>query len=157
MSIANAEPSQNTAEPTQMDGQHVSEPSHPVRQFSAKQIAARFTVENARAMSAKANAAKRARIEALREAANPSTLSEEEYRKTRLARIRTQLTELEELLKGQVDWKAIKAISDAIARLSVIEQNLAGRPLPGSHRPVKEKERKPAFGQGPAPVDAAEA
>lgn len=140
--IAIADPPQITAETPQSDGQPAGEPTRSVRILTANQRKTLFTRENAREMSAKANAAKKARMDALRAAAEEIRLTpvpEEQYRTQRLARIREQLTELEGLLKGQVDWKAIKAISDAIARLSVIEQNLAMRPLPGSRRPGREK------------------
>lgn len=70
-----------------------------------------------------------------------------EYRLERLKRTREQLAKLDTLLDEAEDWKAAKAICEAIARLSVIEGNLAGRPLPGSRRPGREKPtRGPATG-----------
>lgn len=78
--------------------------------------------------------------------------SEEGYRLERLIRTRKQLSQLDEQLEGETDPKAVKAICDAIARLAEVERILAGRPLPGSHRP-SNKPSKPKTGQDYGPVE----
>jgi len=67
---------------------------------------------------------------------------DEQYRLLRLARTREQLEQLDKDLEAAEDEKGKKAICDAIARLSDVEQRLAMRPLPGSRRPGRERPAK---------------
>ena len=53
----------------------------------------------------------------------------------RLARVRRHLGRLDNLLDHETDPQKIDRLASASARLSEIERILAGRPLPGSHRP----------------------
>lgn len=114
-----------------------------------------FTPATASEMG-KRSAAKRAiqreqaRIQAEQRKSNPeqavvlAVSNDDAYRLERLTRTRKQLEQLDEQLEGESDPKAVKAIADAIARLSEVERILAGRPLPGSHRPSSPKRSKDA-------------
>ena len=77
---------------------------------------------------------------------------DEEYRLKRLIRTREQLEMLDRQLDGETDPKHVKSLADAIARLSEVERNLAGRPLPGSRRPGREKPARTGATGGP--IDA---
>lgn len=153
MSLAIVEPQQNTAETPQTDAQAFLEPSPSVRPCSAKQRAAQFTSANAKEMQARSIALRKARVEALRAAADPTTQPEDEYRKARLKRTRTQLEALDKQLEAAAEPRDVKAIADAIARLSEVERILAGRPAPGAYRPVREKVKRAAAGAA-GPLDA---
>jgi len=68
-----------------------------------------------------------------------ASVPDSEYRLQRLARTREQIETLDAQLLATDDPRAIKAITDSIRNLAEIERILAGRPLPGSHRPTKPK------------------
>lgn len=74
------------------------------------------------------------------------------YVTNRLQRTREQLERLDRDLAAADDPKAVKAICDAMRALSEIERTLAGRPLPGSRRPGRERSSKDQ-GQSAAPLD----
>ncbi len=63
-----------------------------------------------------------------------------------LARVRVQLNGIADKINGLVqrnefDAKQLDQLASAFSRLSEIERQLAGRPLPGSLRPTTEKPR----------------
>lgn len=136
-----AEPGSQTTEPAespQID-------SVPVRQASPASVAARFTSANAREMAAKGHAARRERIEQLRKAAEPDRNADESYKAQRLARVRKQLDRIDSLMEKEIDPQKLDRLASAQARLSEQERILAGRPLPGSHRPSRNpKSQTPA-------------
>ena len=71
----------------------------------------------------------------------------ETYRLNRLALIRSQLAQVDKevsaLLKDpKADQSRLKVILEASKALSKQEQELSGRPLPGSHRPSPAKRSK---------------
>jgi hypothetical protein len=64
----------------------------------------------------------------------------------RLARVRAQLDRLDALLANATEPKAIKELADATTRLQAQEQQLAGRPGPGTLKPVAPgAARTPAY------------
>jgi hypothetical protein len=83
----------------------------------------------------------------------------EDYVARRLARVRTQLDSLDERLAvaiaaPKLDGRLLADIAAAQARLATQEQQLAGRPLPGSRRPGKDRgPRASAAGSETEPVD----
>jgi hypothetical protein len=109
-----------------------------------------FTSANARAMAARAvqaRADRKALAGHVPEQAKiswnaPTDTGTDHYRVKRLLRTRRQIDMLDKQLESTTDYKALKSIADAIARLSEIERLLAGRPLPGSNRPRSEKPRR---------------
>ena len=117
---------------------------------------ARFTVANAKEMAAKSHAAKAARLEALRQAANPPPLIPppsglDPYLSRRVARVRTQLDLLDQAIekeasKAQPDGQRLNWLAQAQDRLSEQERRLSGRPLPGSRKPPAEKPPSPPVG-----------
>jgi TolA-binding protein len=62
----------------------------------------------------------------------------------RLARVREQLDRLDELFKAATEPKAIKELADATTRLQAQEQQLAGRPGPGTLKPSAPGATRPA-------------
>jgi hypothetical protein len=67
----------------------------------------------------------------------------DDFTGSRLARTREQMVKLDGMIADCEDAKELKALCDALARLSEIERVLAGRPLPGALRPGREKRRTP--------------
>jgi hypothetical protein len=117
-----------------------------------------FTAANAKEMSARGNAAKalaKKRREELIAKTNaiPTLQRDEIYRNQRLARVRVQLERLDGELERTKDARDVKAICDAIARLAEVERILAGRPLPGSRRPGREKPQRGTVSESPAVDD----
>lgn len=116
-----------------------------------------FTRQNSAEMARRAQAARKQReLDRKAELNRGSAVihaDDVQYRQFRLTRTREQLLQLDRDLSAAPDEKAKKAIVEAIARLSVVEGNLAGRPLPGSRRPGREK---PARGQGASSSPAAD-
>ena len=62
-----------------------------------------------------------------------------DYNQRRLARTRMQIDALSTMLEDEEEPQSIDRLASAIARLSVIEQQLSGRPLPGTLQPGREK------------------
>ena len=82
----------------------------------------------------------------------------DDYVARRLARVRSQLDSLDERLAvaiaaKELDGRLLSDIAAAQARLSVQEQQLAGRPLPGSRRPGKERGGRNESGAALEPLD----
>lgn len=121
-----------------------------------------ITSANARQMNALGWQARRKRDEQLRQTIATLVQSPQlDYHNKRLARVRAQLDRLDsELEKCSLsDSKRIKELTDAQLRLSEQERILAGRPLPGSRKPLAEKASKD-IGPGawiaePAPIPVA--
>ena len=133
------EPSQTDVNPSQSLGS--SHPSLKPWHFdveSAKRAAQR-SVESRKAKQAEADQAK-AIVAQLKVAAVVEP--EDSYRLERLRITREQLSGLDKDLKAAEDEKGKKAICDAIARLSEVERQLAGRPAPGSLRPAQAKTKR---------------
>ena len=70
-------------------------------------------------------------------------LEPDTYIEKRIARVRLQLNRIDEKLMTEENPQAIDRLAAAAARLSEQERILAGRPLPGSHRPVRAPRSKP--------------
>ena len=110
-----------------------------------------FTRETAAIASTKANQvrwsrwrAEQAKIETPPEpkpppAALPTT--PDDFTTRKLARIRGQIDAVESLLDGATEPQAVDRFANALTRLYDLERVLAGRPLPGSRRPVPEGRR----------------
>lgn len=121
----------------------------------------RFTAANAQQMAAKGHEGRRER-KRLRELAektgeqptNSSSVNSDGYVVKQLFRTRKQIEMLNRQLESAPDHRAVKSIADALARLTEIERILAGRPLPGSHRPKTVRSRSTSIPQEPteAPV-----
>ena len=115
-----------------------------------------ITPETAREMQARGRLAIQARENLLRDTiatlvADPGL----DFHIKRLARVRAQLTRIDDELEGCSfgDSKRIKDLTDAQLRLSEQERILAGRPLPGSRRPVAEAvDKRPTIELVAAPV-----
>jgi len=95
-------------------------------------------------MSARGNAAKA--LAKIRQAeliakanAIPTLAPEEEYRIRRLARVRAQLEKLDDMISKERDPQKLDRLASAQSRLSAQEFALAGRPMPGSRRPARER------------------
>jgi hypothetical protein len=110
---------------------------------------AKFTVENAAEMGRKSARLRFEREEQARQTIetlvqDPST----DYQDKCLARTRGQLDLVakaitDELERPRLDSRKLRDLTDAQTRLSEQERILAGRPLPGSHRPTPAKPAKP--------------
>jgi hypothetical protein len=115
---------------------------------------ARFTADNARAAGL-ASVAARAAIKAARilESQRPPPpppfvppplpadhpAPKDAFTQARLERVRVQIARIDALLADEDDPKRLKELADALGRLADQERILAGRPLPGSRRPEKDK------------------
>ena len=103
-----------------------------------------FTKANAKEMSARGNAAKavakQKREELIAKANGNAPLQPDEiYRNGRLMRVRGQLEKLDAMLEKESDAQRLDRLASAQARVSVQEFALAGRPMPGSRRPGRER------------------
>jgi len=105
----------------------------------------RFTAANAKEMAAKSHLARRQRHSAWADAEDspqfPATTAQhgDDYAGRRLARVRMQLDRVDDMMMKESDPQRMDRLASAQARLSEQERVLAGRPLPGSHRPAKER------------------
>lgn len=121
----------------------------------------RFTSANAKQMAARGHEGRRER-KRLRELAettgeqptSQNSANSDGYVVKQLFRTRKQVEMLNRQLESAPDHRAVKSIADALARLTEIERILAGRPLPGSHRPKAVRARSAPTPQEPteAPV-----
>ena len=93
----------------------------------------------------------------------PAPLPAVTYAERCLARTRAQLDLVadqitEELKKSKLDERKLKTLTEAQDRLQEAERKLAGRPLPGSHRPRQAGPAAPVAGawldDPPAPLPA---
>ena len=81
----------------------------------------------------------------------PAPLPAVTYAERCLARTRAQLDLVadqitEELKKSKLDERKLKTLTEAQDRLQEAERKLAGRPLPGSHRPRQAGQTLPIAG-----------
>ena len=101
----------------------------------------RFTSEIARIYAERAHAARRANRPQPAPTLEPvAEQSAQDFADKRLSRVRAQLDELDNLMaslarRRRPDTKKLKELAEATARLQVQEQQLAGRPGPGTLRP----------------------
>lgn len=117
-----------------------------------------FTAANAREMAAKsAQARRRLPLEPVQPTVAAGELADPipDYHSKRLTRVRVQLNTLDSRLEDEMrrtrpDARKIKELVDAQIRLSEQERILAGRPLPGSHRPIKPRADRPQTPQEPS-------
>lgn len=109
-----------------------------------------FTVETAREYQAKAVKARLAAKIANKQATpQPSQAIPQDppqvtdtYIERRLSRVREQIDRLSDMLDEEEEPQKLDRITAAIERLSKLEQTLAGRPLPGSLRPVERSSKR---------------
>ncbi len=86
---------------------------------------------------------------------------EEAYRLKRLSQVRINVSRLDDMLTKASDPMQVDQISRALQRVSEIERQLAGRPMPGSRKPPPERQGRaggrfwnPATPQpGPTPTE----
>ena len=71
--------------------------------------------------------------------AKPVTDQIDSFTFQRLMRVRAQIERIDALLADEDEPKQLKELADALTRLADQERILAGRPLPGSRRPEKDK------------------
>lgn len=112
-----------------------------------------FTRENAKENAIKGNIARwhtsLAEPEQVEIAAetpiNPAQVAEPvagtDYQDKRLNRVRKQLGKLDTLFRDEIDPQKLDRLASAMARLSEIERQLAGRPMPGSLRPTSKSSK----------------
>ncbi|HWN97491.1 MAG TPA: hypothetical protein VNT99_20850 [Methylomirabilota bacterium] len=105
-----------------------------------------FTTANAKEMSARGNAAKafakKAREVLLAKANEIAAMLPDEICKSqRLARVRKQLEKIDDMIEKERDPQKLDRLASVQARLSVQEFALAGRPMPGSRRPGRDKSK----------------
>ena len=74
----------------------------------------------------------------------PNTAEIDPFVSKTLARTRRQISRIQGLIEDQsesetLDCAALDRLASALSRLSELERQLAGRPLPGSYRPAADK------------------
>jgi hypothetical protein len=74
----------------------------------------------------------------------PRLEPDDAFRQRRLERVRQQLNRLDEMAAKEKNPLTLDRLYSAIAKLAEQERILAGRPLPGSHRPSKQRQEKAA-------------
>lgn len=114
--------------------------------FSQRKPQFRFTRDNAKQFSAKANQARwsRAKQPKLPEAQAEQVPAspDDGYVQTTVSRTRRQLDRLFELMEEELDPQKLDRLASAIARLAEQERQLSGRPLPGSLRPKQKRTKR---------------
>jgi len=104
-----------------------------------------WTAEQAREYQAKAVEA-RAKNTAIRESERQLAAAVEQlqndFPKSRLARVRSQLIRLDLMMEKETDPQRLDRIASAQVRLAEHERQLAGRPMPGSLRPSRPGRRQ---------------
>ncbi len=81
-----------------------------------------------------------------------------DYISDRLARVRTQIDMLSDMLEAEEDPNKLDRLANAISRMSELERQLAGRPLPGSLKPTQARQAQRSATVepiGPAPQTSA--
>jgi hypothetical protein len=104
-----------------------------------------ITSANAREMAAKSHESILLRNKLREERWNappPEEIKCDEYIVKRVMRVRAQLDRIDRMMMEEDNPQAIDRLAAAMARLSEQERILAGRPLPGSHRPSKPRSTK---------------
>lgn len=126
-----------------------------------------FTAESARQAGKLSAIVRRAKAQALKEAAEQAALAPPPapapslpspaqslpfnpggqatgYTARRLARVRAQLDMIDGLIERCRDAQKLDRLAAASAKLSELERVLDGRPTPGAHRPSKAPARLPS-------------
>lgn len=99
-----------------------------------------ITTENARKMQERGT-------ETRREKKRQKLLMQEDtFRNERLFQVREQLRKVDAMIRTETDPQRLDRLASAQARLSAQEFALAGRPMPGAFRPVKERAKKESSG-----------
>jgi hypothetical protein len=104
-----------------------------------------FTRENAAEMARRSNAIQRERRSEPRSVAlspGPAIGDRDPYVAARLMRVREQLNRFDSMMAKETDPQRLDRLASAQSRLSEQERILAGRPLPGSKRPLAEAPRR---------------
>jgi len=100
----------------------------------------RFTRENAASYARLANQARKANRRDIAEAMAKRLLDltppNPSYQQIRLARVRSQLDKLDAWILSEKDPQKLDRLASAQAKLAEQERQLAGRPMPGSLKPV---------------------
>lgn len=131
--------------------------AQPVENASRPRKPGTFDSARAREMSLRGHEAKRRRAEEFRQRVETAERDPAiDYGVRRLARVRAQLDALdraiERIIENPRDSKGLKELVDAQTRLAEQERILAGRPLPGSRRPAREKAPRQEF-RSSGPLD----
>lgn len=66
------------------------------------------------------------------------------YLRKRLARVRSQIEDMNERLDKEEDPQAVQWIVNSIYRLTELERVIAGRPLPGQLKPIAARPVRPS-------------
>lgn len=74
----------------------------------------------------------------------PRLEPDDAFRQRRLERVRQQLNRLDEMAAKEKNPLLLNRLYSAIEKLAEQERILAGRPLPGSHRPAKQQRQDKA-------------
>lgn len=101
-----------------------------------------FTVENAKAYSAKGHAARWQNRPVLTDVA-VALAEHDRYLARRIARARRQLDRLDQMMETEADLDKLERVSAAQQRVWTQYRELTGLPSPGQRRPGRERERVP--------------
>lgn len=105
-----------------------------------------FTAENARLMALRSVEARKQRKDHPQPSAvQPSadTLATlDDYQAKTIVRVRERMDKLLDLLEEEEDPNKLDRLASAFAKLQEEERKLAGRPLPGSHRPSSKPAKR---------------
>lgn len=117
-----------------------------------------FTRENAKEMSAKGNAAKAARVQALRDALEEARQAPEEFREDVTKSVRAQMRVVVEkidkaLERPALDHKELTALAATLATFESIEQKLSMRAGPGNLKPSAPRKARQGSFVPPPPAD----
>lgn len=144
MAEATAEPQQIAADAPLNGPQGERAMAEPVNSLPKVGGKLRFTPANARLFAARGLESKRQRKlarQAIDVNGPQKTVKQrsasDEYLTKRLVRVRKQLSKLDQLIESELDPQKLDRLASAQSRLSEQERILAGRPLPGSHRPTR--------------------
>lgn len=127
-----------------------------------------FTRENARQMTEKGLAVRRANREARRTLAQRvqaltdkvtelTALPSPDFASTRLGQVRNHLTILDSLIREEKDPERLDLLTRSQLRLSQQEFALAGRPMPGQLRPTQAQARRVTIDVNASPFGPAPA
>lgn len=118
-------------------------------------VATRITAETAAKFHALNAEKRKTRLEKIRRAREADEIPSD-WVQDRLRRAREHLARLDKLFeaeasKAKPEAKTLKEYADAMARLQTQEQQLSGRPLPGSRKPAPD--RVPRVNRDVGPLD----
>jgi hypothetical protein len=117
-----------------------------------------FTPENARAMQAKGQAAKLARVEELRATVEAMRQPTEDFREDLTKAVRSQMRIVSERIDRELDrltldHKALGALAATLSTFEAIEQKLSMRAGPGNLKPSAPRKARAGSFQPPPPAD----